>query len=70
MDIIIQPPTMINLDDDQIVKIDEEVHDELNTFFDSSMNLNDKSSVELGDCPSIALDVISLYSFSPFFYTY
>jgi hypothetical protein len=32
MDIIIQPSTMIKLDDDEISKIDE-VHDELNTFF-------------------------------------
>jgi hypothetical protein len=48
LDFIIQPPIVINLDDeDEVAKIDEEVHNELNTLFSSFMSLNDKSSIEL-----------------------
>lgn len=64
---------MINLYDDiAIAKIDERVHNELNSLFSSSMNLNEKSpnkSVELGMCPSSTLDVVPLASFPPFIYT-
>lgn len=60
---------MINLDDDdKIAKMDEEVHNELNTFFSSSMNLNDnspKKSVELGASPSSTLIVVPLDSCPP-----
>jgi hypothetical protein len=69
MDIIIWPPSLVNLDDDDIAKIDEEVGDELNTLFASSMSLNDKSSVQLGDFPSTALDFFPLATFSPSIYT-
>jgi hypothetical protein len=55
MDIVLCPPIKINLDDDDIAKIYDEVHNELNTLFTSSMNLMDDSStksVELGENPS------------------
>jgi hypothetical protein len=68
MDIILCPPIKINLDEKNITKIDEKVHNELNTLFSSSMSLFDESStksVELGDNPSMALDVIPLASFLP-----
>lgn len=67
MDIISIPPIMINLDDDdEIVKIDEEVHNDLNALFSTSMNLDGcnyddppkKSAsphMELGDYPSMTL---------------
>lgn len=56
LDIIIWLHVVINLDDnDEVAKIDKEVHNELNTLFSSSMSLNDnylKKSVEHGDDPS------------------
>lgn len=52
-DIIIQHPFEINLDDDiDIGKIDEQLHNDLNSFFFSSMNVNDDKSIELGACPN------------------
>jgi hypothetical protein len=61
---------VINLDnDEEVAKIDEEVHVELNNLFSSSMSLNDKSSVELGVCPSTTLDIFPLASFPPSIYT-
>jgi hypothetical protein len=64
-DIILHPLVVINLDDDDIAKIDDEVHNELNALFTSSMSLIDDSSMksfELGDNPSMELDVIHLAS--------
>lgn len=53
---MIRPPIVINIDDDiEFEKIDEQVHNELNLLFWSSMSLNDdppNKSVELGTCPS------------------
>jgi hypothetical protein len=67
MDIFIRPPIVINLDDViEIAKIYDEVHNELNSLFSSSMSLNDESpnnSVELGACPSLALHVVPLASY-------
>lgn len=67
MNIILPPPIMINLDDDdEVAKIDEEVHNELNTLFSSFMSLNDKSlinSVEPSTSPSLTLAVFPLASF-------
>lgn len=61
---------MINLDDnDEIAKIYEEVHNELNTWFSSSMSLNYNSprkSVELGDTPSSTLAIFPFGYFSIF----
>jgi hypothetical protein len=63
IDIIIQPLIVINLDgDDEVAKIDEEVYVELSTLFSSSISLNEKSSVELGVCPSTAMDIVPLAS--------
>lgn len=73
MDIVIRPHIVINLDDDnEIAKIDEQVHNELNSLFSSSMRLNDdppNKSVELRACPSLALDVFPLSSFPPSIHT-
>lgn len=43
MDIIIRPLVVINLDDDETTKIDEEVHNVLNLLFPSSMILNNNN---------------------------
>lgn len=63
---------MIKLDDDdEIAKIDEEVHNELNLLFSSSMSSNENppyKSVILGNDPSTTLDVAPLASFPPFAY--
>lgn len=69
MNIILHPPRVINLDDDDMENIYDEVHNELSTLFTSYMILVDDSSsknVEPGDNPSMALDVIHFYSFPPF----
>jgi hypothetical protein len=58
MDIIPRPLVVINLDDDDITNIDDEVNNELNTLFTSSMSL--------GENPSMALDIIPLAIFLPF----
>jgi hypothetical protein len=72
MDIIIRPPAVINLDDDdEVFNIDEQVHNEMNVLFSSSMKLNENSSmkrVELGDYPSSTLFIVPLASCSPFLY--
>jgi hypothetical protein len=79
LDIIIQTPIVINLEDDEIVKIDEEVHNEFNLFILSSMSLDNKNHddppkksdspcIELGDALSTTLDVVALASCSPFAY--
>lgn len=72
MDIIIRSPFVINLDDYiDIAKIDEQAHNELTSFFASSMSLNDnspKNSVELSASSSLALVVVPLASCSPFTY--
>lgn len=63
---------MINLDDDdEVVKIDEEVHNELNTLFFSSMSIinnSPKKSVQLGGDPSSTLSIVPLTSCPPFVY--
>jgi hypothetical protein len=66
MDIIIRPLIVINLDEDNMNKIDDEVNNELNTLFSSSMNLDNDfamKSGELGDNPSLALAIVYLASF-------
>jgi hypothetical protein len=60
---------VIKLDDDDIAKNVDEVHNDLNTLFTTSMSLIDDSStmsVELGENPSMALDFIPFSSFLPF----
>jgi hypothetical protein len=71
---------MINLDGDNvIVKIDEEVHNEMNLLFSSSMGLDDNNCddppkksdlphVEIGDAPSITLVIFPLAIFPPSMY--
>jgi hypothetical protein len=66
-----------NLDDDnEIAKIYEEVQNELNLLFSSSMSLNDNNHddppkksdspyVEHGDAPITTLDVVPWASYSP-----
>jgi hypothetical protein len=69
MDIILHLLVGINLDDDDISKNYDEVYNELNTLFTSSMSLFDDSSmksVELGENPSMAHGVIPFAIFSPF----
>lgn len=72
MEIILQPPIIINLDhDDDVAKIDEEVHNELNTLIPSSMSLDNTSltkSVEPSASPSLALSLVPLASFPPLVY--
>jgi hypothetical protein len=68
MDIILHSPIEINLDEKDIAKIDDEVHNELNTLFAISMSLADDysmKSVEIGDSHSMELDVIPLASWPP-----
>jgi hypothetical protein len=68
MDIILHPPIVIILDEEDIAKNDDEVHNELNTLFTSSMNLDDNSSMKsgkLGDNPISTLVVIPLAIFLP-----
>jgi hypothetical protein len=68
MEIILCSLVTINLYDDDVAKIDDKVHNEINTLFLSFMNLIDDSSmksVELGDNPSMELDVIPLDSLIP-----
>lgn len=67
--ISIRPPILINLDnDDEIAKIDEKVHNDLNTLFSYSMSLNEKSpkmSVEPSASLIPALSLVPLASFPP-----
>lgn len=68
MDIVICPLIVINLDEDSMKKIDDELHYQLNTIFDSSMILDDDfvmKSGELHDNPSSALPIVPLDSFPP-----
>jgi hypothetical protein len=77
MDIINRPPVVINLDDDnEIAKIDKEVHNELNLLILFFMSLNDNNHddphhksdsphVELGDDPSITLVACPLDIYPP-----
>jgi hypothetical protein len=68
MDIILRPLVVINLDDDDIAKIDDKVCNESNTLFTSSISLVDDystKSIKIGENHSISLDVIPLASFPP-----
>jgi hypothetical protein len=75
MEIGIRHLFVINLDDDdEIIKFDEEVHNELNLLFFSPINLNgsnhddpSKKSVSLVDYHSMAL-VSPLDIYLPFIY--
>lgn len=63
--IIIFPLAMIELDEDDMTKIDDEVDNKLNTLFSCSTNLDDDlamKSGELHDNPSLALDIVPLAS--------
>jgi hypothetical protein len=69
MDIILRTLVVINLDEEEITKNDDIVYNELNTLFSSSMSLNNdscKKSVQLGENPTMALDVIPFAIFPPF----
>lgn len=71
---------MIKVDgDDEIVKIDEEVHDEFNLLFSNFMSIyegnhddpsdeSDPPHVELGDASSMTLNVFPLASYLPSIY--
>lgn len=76
---VINPLNVINLDDeDEIAKIDEEVHNELNVLFSKQMNLDrvkhddpldesDPPCLEPRDAPSMTL-IVPLVSCSPSLY--
>jgi hypothetical protein len=63
---------VINLDDDdEVAKIDEQVHDELNPLFSSYIGLNEnspKKNIEFDDDPSFTLVIVPLASYPPFTY--
>lgn len=70
---------MINLDDDEIAKIDEEVHNELNVLFSKKMNLDggnhddpldetDPPHVAPRNAPNMTLDIVPLASYLPSIY--
>jgi hypothetical protein len=59
---------VIKLDEDDVKKIDDEVHNELNTLVVSFMNLDNNSTMKsgkMGDNPSSELAITSLGSFPP-----
>lgn len=76
LEITLHPPIVISLDDDdddkEITKINEEVHNDLNSLFSSTMSLNDKypiPSEENGTFPSSTLAILPLDNQLPSQYT-